>query len=422
MRMFPPFLRRRGVAALLLLTLVQIAHGMFVEPRSTPVNRLLRNAEGYLNRHPNDADAYYTLGRIHYLAFHLKSGRIRGWMPERGADELPGVADLANDKTLTNWGALSDKDLARHATAALQNFNEALQHETPDKHGLTELGIASLKQEVANWAPKAKDAELPPELNHLTTRDLRQAYTRAFRAAMPQEMKLKTLPLGGLEDIIAYEAARNIERLAKDADGSLSKAEHQDVVDAKQAIAHFQKLSLGEVTPIVFSFTQVEHLEELLAPETTVDFDLRGYGFHERWPWLRPELGLLVWDPEHTGKIQSAQQLFGGYSFQIFRANGYDALAALDDNGDGVLTGAELNGISVWFDRNGDGMSTPDEVTPVQDLGIVAIAVTMGGYDGIHPTNARGVTLCDGRTLRTWDWMVQPVSNITAPLVSTGQR
>lgn len=151
-----------------------------------------------------------------------------------------------------------------------------------------------------------------------------------------------------------------------------------------------------------------------------MDFDLRGYGPRERRPWVKPELGLLVWDPERTGDIRSARQLFGGYTFQIFRANGYDALAALDDNGDSVLSGAELDGISVWFDRNGDGVSTPDEVTPLRDLGIVSLAVTMDGHHGIHPTNARGITLRDGRTLRTWDWMVEPAGKREGRVAATG--
>ena len=88
---------------------------------------------------------------------------------------------------------------------------------------------------------------------------------------------------------------------------------------------------------------------------------------------------------------------------------GYDALAALDDNNDGVLSGVELDGLSVWFDRNGDGMCDPGEVTTLHDLGVMSLSTHATSRDGIHPTNAEGVTLGDGQVLRTWDWVVEPV-------------
>src|SRR5262249_49952661 len=139
------------------------------------------------------------------------------------------------------------------------------------------------------------------------------------------------------------------------------------------------------------------------------DFDLRGYGPREQWTWIKPELGLLVWDPLESGEVKSAHQLFGGYTFQIFRKTGYDAMAALDDNANGVLSGAELEGMSVGFDRNGDGRWTATEVTPLRELGVEAIAVTATTQDGAHPMNPRGLLMKDGRVLPTWDWMVEPV-------------
>jgi hypothetical protein len=188
------------------------------------------------------------------------------------------------------------------------------------------------------------------------------------------------------------------------------------VKQAGVVLEHLTSLKQGLVTPIVFSFRPAAHLDALLAPDTQVDFDLRGYGAQEQWSWVKPELGLLVWDPACSGQIRSARQLFGGYTFQIFRDNGYDALAALDDNLDGVLSGHELDGISVWFDRNGDGVATPDEVVPLPNLGVIAIAVTMDGHDGIYPTNTRGITFRNGRTLRTWDWIAIPLRQTTTAI------
>jgi hypothetical protein len=136
-----------------------------------------------------------------------------------------------------------------------------------------------------------------------------------------------------------------------------------------------------------------------------------GHGPRRRWPWIRPKTGLLVWDCEGRGEIASARQLFGSYTFQVFRATGYDALAALDDDGDGVLRGAELRGIRVWFDTNSDGRSEPSEVHDLAALGIEAISVRSTGFDGIHPMCSQGIILSDGRTLPTWDWMVSPLKD-----------
>jgi len=207
--------------------------------------------------------------------------------------------------------------------------------------------------------------------------------------------------------LVSYEAASHLVKLA-----SFGDFQDTAIDDAKHSIdviAKFDKLPVGAITPIVFSFSSGNRLAEFLAPQTVVDFDLRGYGLPERWTWVKPTLGFLVWDPLHAGKITSARQLFGSYTFQIFRATGYDALAALDDNGDGVLSGAEMKGISVWFDRNSNGASDPGEVIPVKDLNIRAIAAKASGKDGIHPTNEAGIVLNDGRVCRSWDWITEPM-------------
>ena len=170
----------------------------------------------------------------------------------------------------------------------------------------------------------------------------------------------------------------------------------------------FDRDNPGAISPIIFSFTSRATISELLAPDSNVAFDLSGFGGGEHWPWVRPDTGFLVWDPQRSGRIASARQMFGTYTFGIPRENGYRALASLDDNRDGFLTGAELHGIAVWFDANGDASSERGEVIPVEDLGITSIAIHESGLEGIHPTNSQGVMLRDGTWLPTWDWVVAP--------------
>ena len=58
----------------------------------------------------------------------------------------------------------------------------------------------------------------------------------------------------------------------------------------------------------------------------------------------------------------------------MFWRNGYEPLAALDDNHDGWITDAELTGVSVWRDRDSNGVSDVGEVVPASQFGILAIA------------------------------------------------
>ena len=302
-----------------------------------------------------------------------------------------------------------------HAVEARQNFQEALR--LNPKSGLYQFGLASLLEELVAWTDEAKPENLPAEWRALATKDARAAYAKAFTLASDEYSKMKNPPAGGVVASAMLQAADAFLRLTIGVRNDIPQADKDLLPIAEETLARFAKLKLhlipaardGPVTPVVFSFQPAAHLEELLAPDKTVDFDLRGYGIRDRWPWIKPELGLLVWDPLQTGVIDSARQLFGGYTFQLFWKTGYDALAALDDDGDGALSGAELDGISVWFDRDGDGHSSAEEVTPLCSLGVVSIATRADSHDGLHPTNGHGLTLRDGRTLRTWDWMVQPV-------------
>ena len=78
-----------------------------------------------------------------------------------------------------------------------------------------------------------------------------------------------------------------------------------------------------------------------------------------RWTWISSRAGWLVHDPRRTGEITSALQWFGNVTFWLFWENGYDALAALDDDADGELAGDELRDLAIWHDRNSTGTSEP---------------------------------------------------------------
>jgi hypothetical protein len=96
---------------------------------------------------------------------------------------------------------------------------------------------------------------------------------------------------------------------------------------------------------------------------------------------------LLVYDPGHTGKVTSAFQLFGPWAFggkQLASlnggkvsgypwANGYEALATLDKNGDGKIAGDELAPLALWFDGDRDGSAQEGEVKPLDRAGVTGL-------------------------------------------------
>ena len=100
---------------------------------------------------------------------------------------------------------------------------------------------------------------------------------------------------------------------------------------------------------------------------------------------------LLVFDPEHTGQVNSVQQLFGNWTFggQTSEAvltktslaapqrtpwkHGYEALALLDKNRDKRIDGEELTPLALWFDENQDAWVDTGELRSLTSVGISAL-------------------------------------------------
>ena len=164
----------------------------------------------------------------------------------------------------------------------------------------------------------------------------------------------------------------------------------------------------GAITPIIFSETENLPLQDLLSPHR-VSFDMDGDGLADDCAWVQPTTSILVWDPSHTGAVDSGRRLFGSVTWWIFWSDGYEALAALDDNGDGILSGDELRGLAVWRDQNGNGNSDPGEVVPIEETRIASITVfsTETASPNASPANRVGLRMKDGRVLPTYDWVLE---------------
>jgi hypothetical protein len=380
--------------------------GHFAPPTNAPVERLLSNVGAYVKSHPQDANGYYTLGRIHYLAFELNATTLDYWdgepiRPMAGA--LPGRAVDAG----RHARGLTETERATHLSEALRLLKKSVELEPAN--GLYELGLACIYEDGASGANASEWRE-----------EATRHYLAAFQLSIDHDEKLQTMPVHGIRELVSYEAGESYSRLVRqrgirpaepvqivgEVPERYSEARILKLVEAK--IAKLQRLPRGGITPIVLSLRSGVSLADLLAPATHVTFDLDGTGRAQSYPWLQSEAAFLVWDPEHNGRITSGRQLLGTVTWWMFWEDGYHALAALDDDQDGWLTGRELAGLSLWFDRNQNGASDPGEVIPVEQAGIVALAVRAEGSDGRCLMNVQGVRFKDGRLLPSWDWVAAP--------------
>jgi hypothetical protein len=229
-------------------------------------------------------------------------------------------------------------------------------------------------------------------------------YWQAFELSVEQDAAIKDLPLHGLGELVSHEAGQRYlalvsERLPQEGEGDRAAR----VTKAIKALGEKKRRM---VTPIVFAPGGAVRLAELLDAKRTVTFDLDGTGRGEAWPWVKAGTAILVWDPKSTGRIESGRQLFGSVTWWIFWRNGYAALDALDDDRDGALSGEELKGLAVWVDRNGNGVSDPDEVMSLESLGVERISARWTEREGASPMNRMGIRMKDGRVVASWDWLV----------------
>ncbi|TLN01086.1 hypothetical protein FDZ73_17215 [bacterium] len=120
---------------------------------------------------------------------------------------------------------------------------------------------------------------------------------------------------------------------------------------------------------------------ETVAATEGIRFDHDGNGIKTASGWVKGDDGLLVLDKTGNGLIDNGAELFG---VDTVLANGqkatdgFQALAELDSNGDGVIdtSDAEFQNLKVWRDIDQDGVSQSEELFTLTELGITSFNLT----------------------------------------------
>jgi hypothetical protein len=431
---------------------VNVSEGGFKMPQYVPVERLIKNATDYIQKNPKDASGYYTLGRIHYMAFVNKAFLVgafnedppniipywwwyenyRQYLRDREAtkillkkysyESMSYIPYEIRDEYWARYRAIQEQldrekwqpemptneQLVGHVGAGQWNFYKAIALD-PD-NALYYLGQASLGKQYFDFLQKTCPAPLPVTTKAIILNTVKETYLLAYNLSIKKDLELEKQPISGLRSIISYEAGSAFVWLWN-LENKIPPEIQEKIIDIRQNLKTLETLRSPGITPIIFRLQENSSLSELLASDWVVPFDMDGNGIIEKRPWVKPATGFLVWDSDGDGRITSGRELFGSVTWWLFFPNGYRAMDILDDNRDGFLANGEFDGISVWFDRNSNGRSDVGEIVSVESLGITAIATQPNGYDDKSPKHTAGLRFKNGRTLPTYDWVAPSVQS-----------
>ncbi|MEW5678647.1 hypothetical protein [Comamonas kerstersii] len=153
-----------------------------------------------------------------------------------------------------------------------------------------------------------------------------------------------------------------------------------------------------------------------------VNFDHAADGFAERTGWVAPGDGLLVWDRNASGTIDSGRELFGSETLLpngMKAINGFEALKAFDVNGDGVIDANDpvFAQLRVWVDADTNARTGEGELLTLEEARVksVNLAYTNSNFVDAQGNAHRQVgsyTTTDGQTRAATDvWFTSDVTN-----------
>jgi hypothetical protein len=372
------------LAACAVLLPVGTLNARYIRPvlEVVPVEKLVKNLEQMVAKAPKDVQARLNLARVHGMAYASRTDQAQVFKGKEERGAWFGYAPKHVPFTVTpSKDEAKEKAAKEQLVKAIQRYREVVQL-APDN--LTaRLGLA--------WTVEQSGDK----------KDAVKLYRAVIEQAWGKEKDLKRAPLGWHS--VTAEATGYLIPLLD------ATTDQQEIAALKERTAQVRRIP-RPMTPIAIPLRDGLKARDLEDRAASVAFDLDGTGLPQRWTWITRDAGWLVYDRRGTGKVDSALQLFGNVTFWLFWENGYQALAALDEDGDGWLTGRELHGLAIWQDLNGNGVCDPGEVKSLAEWGIVGLScryqTDTSRPDGLIFSPA-GVRLRDGRTRPSFDLILQ---------------
>jgi tetratricopeptide (TPR) repeat protein len=359
-------------------------HGIYIVPEllDVPVDRLVENLEKIATGAPRDAQSRLNLARLHAMAFALKTDTVKVWKGREAQGPFLGFeAAHVPFKSIPATTAATLAAANVHMAKAIERYREVI---ALDPANLTaKLGYA--------WC--------------LEQSGQKEAAIRAYRQVIGEAWLKEQKPTGfpGWQPVTAEAAGYLIPLLDQSKD-------QQELATLRARIAHIARIP-RPITPIAIPLRDGANPAEFLDHDANVWFDADGSGLKKHWSWISAAAGWLVHAPNQHRPVASALQMFGSVTFWLFWDNGYQAMRALDEDGNGSLTGRELAGLAIWRDGNQSGVVEAGEVKPLNEWGVVSLSCAY--LDGPPDSDTvafspAGVTFIDGTTRPTYDVILYP--------------
>lgn len=162
-----------------------------------------------------------------------------------------------------------------------------------------------------------------------------------------------------------------------------------------------------------FAFTDVD--------DSNIFIDINKDGWRHRMAWVNPGDGLLAYDANGDGKINSADE----FSFAAYKHGAQtdlEGLQAFDSNNDGIFSSADDKWASfgVWRDANQNGQTDEGELQTLNQLGVQSVSLSSDGLfqiiDGQTVHGMGTVTMSDGSTRQLADVTLKYTNDVLLTL------
>jgi hypothetical protein len=274
--------------------------------------------------------------------------------------------------------ALTSDQLSKLTANQVQAFTTAqmVAIDTADYAGLTSTFIQALTD---------------VSLQSFTTAQIKALDSTHMAALLPSQVSaLTTAQIAAIDaaDLAGFDAGRLAAIEARDiaAMSTAQLAQLKNTLTIGSDMAAFSSAQLNAMstaqyaaaTPLVLDLGgDGIHSTPL---SDGVQFDLLATGSRIPTGWVGNKDGLLVRDINHNGSIDSGAELFGSSTMLPNgekAVDGFQALAALDNNQDGLIDAADhqFTNLMVWQDVNQDGLSQEDELHSMEDLSIQSLSL-----------------------------------------------